>query len=107
MATTRSTGGPGADVFDAGAGDDVVDSRDGLPETVDCGAGTGDFATVDLVDRVATISITGTNLRLPTCESVSRLATDDGPTGPDRRCGGAGRRGRRDGPAHVPARGEG
>ena len=74
-------GGDGVDRFDPGPGDDVVDARDAIAETVDCGPGTGDFATIDLRDTAVSLPVLGARLRIPTCESVSRFASDDGPPG--------------------------
>jgi hypothetical protein len=53
-------GGPGADTLDGGPGADRLLSRDGVVDTVRCGAGS-DTATVDEADRVAA-----------TCERVQR-----------------------------------
>ena len=54
-------GGPGRDVYLGGPGNDTIDARDGVAETVDCGAGTRDAATVDARDTVR-----------PSCERVVR-----------------------------------
>lgn len=43
------TGGPGLDAMTAGPGDDTVNSRDGIKETVNCGAGR-DTANIDRRD---------------------------------------------------------
>jgi Ca2+-binding RTX toxin-like protein len=45
------TGGPGRDRLAAGPGDDVVNSLDGVAETVDCGEGI-DLARADASDRL-------------------------------------------------------
>lgn len=45
------TGGPGQDVFTANAGNDLIDARDGVAESVDCGDGD-DVAVVDPSDTV-------------------------------------------------------
>jgi Ca2+-binding RTX toxin-like protein len=45
-------GGPGPDALTMGDGIDVARARDGVPDTVDCGAGS-DFAIVDAIDVVA------------------------------------------------------
>jgi hypothetical protein len=45
------TGGPGRDRIAGGAGDDVVNSLDGLADTVDCGEGV-DLARADASDRL-------------------------------------------------------
>jgi Ca2+-binding RTX toxin-like protein len=47
----RLVGGPGVNAYKAGAGNDVVDSRNGTPELVECGAGV-DRARVDSRDTV-------------------------------------------------------
>ena len=46
------TGGAGKNSYSSGSGDDVVNSRNKTKETVDCGAGTHDKATVDKKDKV-------------------------------------------------------
>ena len=45
-------GGPGADRFFGGGGNDVIDSRDGLMEHVYCGFGDHDVVRADLRDIV-------------------------------------------------------
>ena len=45
-------GGRGRDIVKGGAGADTVDADDGTRDTVDCGGGSGDRATVDRRDRV-------------------------------------------------------
>jgi hypothetical protein len=45
-------GGPGVNSYSGGAGNDVVSAKNGKKETVDCGAGKKDRATVDKKDRV-------------------------------------------------------
>ncbi len=49
----RLTGGPGADSMLGDSGNDKLLARDGAADTVNCGSGSGDVATVDAVDRVA------------------------------------------------------
>jgi Ca2+-binding RTX toxin-like protein len=44
-------GGPGFNRFDAGAGNDVINARNGRAELVSCGSGR-DRARVDRSDRV-------------------------------------------------------
>ena len=46
------TGGAGVNVYKGGAGDDTLSAKNGKKETVDCGAGRKDKATVDKVDKV-------------------------------------------------------
>jgi hypothetical protein len=53
-------GGGGTDTFKGGKGKDTIKAADGKKETVDCGKGTNDKATVDDNDAV-----TG-------CEQVTR-----------------------------------
>ena len=53
-------GGAGRDQIDAGRGNDIVQARDNKRDTIDCGAGRGDVAIVDRLDRVRN------------CEKVSR-----------------------------------
>ena len=48
----RITGGAGRDTLFGGDGDDVIDSRDGVPDRVECGAGN-DIATIDRSDDVS------------------------------------------------------
>jgi Putative metal-binding motif/RTX calcium-binding nonapeptide repeat (4 copies) len=48
----RLTGGPGSDQLVGLAGDDTMLAGDGTQDTVDCGVGTVDIATVDAVDIV-------------------------------------------------------
>ena len=62
-------GGAGIDTFSAGAGDDKIDSRDGIAESVECGAGT-DTVLLDAAD-----SQDG-------CENVSTGAVTDNRTPP-------------------------
>jgi Ca2+-binding RTX toxin-like protein len=52
-------GGSGKDTFDAGAGNDVVNSRDGVRETIVCGSGR-DKLIADRLDIARG------------CESISR-----------------------------------
>jgi Ca2+-binding RTX toxin-like protein len=56
----KLTGGTGTDKFAGGAGNDTLNAKDGRKETVDCGTGTKDRATVDKSDKVKG------------CESVKR-----------------------------------
>ncbi len=73
-------GGAGPDVLLGGDGNDGIDSRDGvLDPTIDCGPGTGDSATIDLVDRVRAFARRGENP--VNCEAVVAFANDDGPPG--------------------------
>jgi len=67
----RLLGQEDADVYLAGAGDDSVDARDGVPEEIDCGPGT-DIADVDLKDTVPGLFLLGR------CETVFRSPADDG-----------------------------
>jgi Ca2+-binding RTX toxin-like protein len=46
------TGGPGVNKYSGGAGNDTVNARNGSKETIDCGAGKKDKATVDRKDKV-------------------------------------------------------
>jgi YVTN family beta-propeller protein len=46
------TGGPGVNRYSGGRGNDRIKARNGRRETVDCGAGKRDRATVDRKDRV-------------------------------------------------------
>jgi Ca2+-binding RTX toxin-like protein len=46
------TGGKGRNSYAAGSGDDTVNAANGVKETVDCGTGKKDKATVDKSDRV-------------------------------------------------------
>jgi Ca2+-binding RTX toxin-like protein len=48
----KLTGGPGTNRYEAGAGNDTVSARNGKRETVDCGSGKRDKATVDRRDKV-------------------------------------------------------
>ena len=48
----RLTGAQGTDKHKGGAGNDVIGARDGRRETVDCGSGNRDRATVDRTDTV-------------------------------------------------------
>jgi Ca2+-binding RTX toxin-like protein len=54
------TGGPGKDTLEGGGGNDQLAARDGVADSVRCGAGV-DTATADTVDSVSS-----------DCESVSR-----------------------------------
>jgi Ca2+-binding RTX toxin-like protein len=46
------TGGKGKDSLSGGAGNDKLNAKDGKKETVDCGSGKKDSATVDRTDKV-------------------------------------------------------
>lgn len=46
-------GGGGRDTVKGGAGNDIVSARDGAKDTVDCGKGKNDSATVDKADTVS------------------------------------------------------
>jgi Ca2+-binding RTX toxin-like protein len=48
----KLTGGKDVDKFAAGKGNDTVNAKDGKVETVDCGKGSRDKATVDKRDKV-------------------------------------------------------
>ena len=48
----KLAGGADTNTYKGGAGDDAVDARNGKRETVDCGAGRKDSASVDKADRV-------------------------------------------------------
>ncbi|HEX8053134.1 MAG TPA: hypothetical protein VF517_09085 [Thermoleophilaceae bacterium] len=48
----RLTGGADANRYSGGAGDDTISARNGKVDTIDCGAGRKDSATVDRRDRV-------------------------------------------------------
>jgi Ca2+-binding RTX toxin-like protein len=56
----KLTGGGGVNKYDGGPGNDTINARNGKRETVNCGAGKRDKATVDRRDRVKG------------CEKVSR-----------------------------------
>ena len=56
----KLTGGADVNGYSGGAGNDSVNARNGKVETVDCGAGKKDKATVDKIDKVKG------------CEKVSR-----------------------------------
>jgi hypothetical protein len=56
-------GGRGADALNGFGGDDTIEAREGAPDRVDCGPGTGDVANVDQFDQVAS------------CETVNRVDT--------------------------------
>jgi DNA-binding beta-propeller fold protein YncE/subtilisin-like proprotein convertase family protein len=47
----RLTGGPGTNSYRGGAGNDTLNARNGKKETVDCGTGKKDKATVDKKDK--------------------------------------------------------
>ncbi|MDQ1724064.1 MAG: endoglucanase [Frankiaceae bacterium] len=46
------TGGPGVNKYSGGDGNDTIDARNGKKETVNCGTGKRDKATVDKADKV-------------------------------------------------------
>jgi hypothetical protein len=48
----RLTGGPGVNKYKGGPGKDAIKAKNGKKETVDCGAGKRDTASVDKADRV-------------------------------------------------------
>ena len=48
----KLTGGKGKDKLNGGPGDDTINARDDRRETVRCGSGKKDRATVDRIDRV-------------------------------------------------------
>jgi Ca2+-binding RTX toxin-like protein len=48
----KLTGGPGANKYSGGDGNDSINARNGKKETVNCGAGKKDSATVDKRDKV-------------------------------------------------------
>jgi Ca2+-binding RTX toxin-like protein len=48
----KLTGGPGVNRYNGGAGNDSLSAKNGAKETVDCGAGKKDRATVDRGDKV-------------------------------------------------------
>jgi Ca2+-binding RTX toxin-like protein len=48
----KLTGGPGVNKYSGGDGNDSINARNGKKETVDCGAGKKDSATVDKRDKV-------------------------------------------------------
>jgi ELWxxDGT repeat protein len=48
----KLTGGPGTNAYSGGAGSDTINARNGKRETVDCGPGKKDKATVDRRDKV-------------------------------------------------------
>ena len=48
----KLSGGPGVNRYSGGSGNDSIMARNGRKETVDCGAGKKDRATVDRKDRV-------------------------------------------------------
>lgn len=49
----RLTGGKGRDTLDGGAGNDTLNARDRTKDTVKCGSGRKDTATVDRIDKVS------------------------------------------------------
>lgn len=59
-------GGPGVDGLFGGEGDDIINSRDGSPDTVDCGPGT-DVAIIDSRDSNGVVD----------CESVGFVPTTE------------------------------
>jgi outer membrane protein assembly factor BamB len=48
----RLTGSTGTNRYAAGSGNDIVSARNGRKESIDCGSGRGDRATVDRGDKV-------------------------------------------------------
>jgi hypothetical protein len=48
----KLTGGPDVNKYAGGSGDDTVNAKNGKRETVDCGAGKKDSASVDRADKV-------------------------------------------------------
>ena len=61
------TGGEGSDVLEGGPADDVINARDGSPDTVICAGGT-DTVQADTLDVIS-----------PSCENVSIQASPGGP----------------------------
>jgi hypothetical protein len=47
----KLSGGPGTNVYSGGPGNDTINARNGKKETVDCGRGKKDSATVDKRDK--------------------------------------------------------
>jgi Ca2+-binding RTX toxin-like protein len=47
----KLTGGPGVNKYSGGDGNDSINARNGKKETVNCGAGKKDLATVDKADK--------------------------------------------------------
>ncbi len=64
----KITGGPAADRLLGAAGNDRLLAKDGAADTVNCGGGSGDVATVDAVDKVAA-----------SCETVKGQPADQPP----------------------------
>lgn len=64
----KLTGGPGGDQLLGDAGNDRLLTKDGAADTVNCGGGSGDVATVDARDKVAA-----------NCETVKGLRADQPP----------------------------
>jgi hypothetical protein len=48
----KLTGGAGVNAYNGGAGNDSINARNGKKETVNCGTGKSDKATVDKADKV-------------------------------------------------------
>ncbi len=67
----KLSGGPDADQLLGDAGNDRLLAKDGAADMVTCGGGSGDFATVDPVDKVSA-----------SCERVEGLPVDQ-PVAPD------------------------
>jgi peptidoglycan/xylan/chitin deacetylase (PgdA/CDA1 family) len=65
----RLKGGAGSDVLLGSAGSDRLLADDGTLDTVNCGPGSGDVATVDGLDRV-----------LASCERIEGAVADNPPT---------------------------
>ena len=74
----RLTGGPGPDQLLGGAGNDRLLARDGTADSVNCGGGPGDRATVDAADRASA-----------SCERVEGLPADQPPAPPPPASGSA------------------
>ena len=74
-------GGTGPDVLLGGEGNDAINSRDGEADPlIDCGPGTQDSASLDLVNRPRA-SRTNPLTSPVNCELTFFFATDDGPPG--------------------------
>ena len=72
-------GGPGADILRAGEGDDLIDSVDGIEDTLACGPGL-DFASLDLVDPDTSFSFGGKTPQVAdVCEGVERANRKERP----------------------------
>jgi Ca2+-binding RTX toxin-like protein len=76
-------GGGGSDILNGGTGTDTILAVDGVQDTISCGPGN-DVAVIDLKDNVLLAPIrvrSGAVIRVPDCESVTRMAVDDSPPG--------------------------